>query len=81
MSEMFSRCSSLKQLDLSNFNTNKVTDMREMFYECKSLEELNIYNFNFDNVKDMRRMFLGCSEELKNKIRGANMNIDDEAYK
>ena len=34
MSYMFSFCSSLKELNLSNFNTNNVTNMRYMFYEC-----------------------------------------------
>ena len=28
---MFSHCSSLKELDLSSFNTNQVTDMYGMF--------------------------------------------------
>ena len=28
---MFSSCSSLKKLNLSSFNTNKVTDMNHMF--------------------------------------------------
>ena len=32
MSYMFSRCSSLKELNLSNFNTNNVTDMIFMFF-------------------------------------------------
>ena len=31
MSYMFSNCSSLTSLNLSNFNTNNVTDMRSMF--------------------------------------------------
>ena len=39
---MFSKCSSLKKLDFSNINTNKVTNMEYMFSECSSLEELNI---------------------------------------
>jgi surface protein len=31
MSSLFSFCSSLKELNLNNFNTNKVTNMRSMF--------------------------------------------------
>ena len=31
---MFSRCSSLKELNLNNFNTNNVTNMRWMFSKC-----------------------------------------------
>ena len=37
---MFSHCSSLTSLDLSNFNTNKVEDMSYMFYNCSSLTSL-----------------------------------------
>ena len=37
---MFSECSSLKELNLNNFNTNNVTDMSFMFMGC--LEELKL---------------------------------------
>ena len=43
---MFYDCSSLTSLNLSNFNTNNVTDMSGMFYECSSLASLNLFNFN-----------------------------------
>ena len=38
MSYMFSRCSSLKELNLDNFNTNNVTNMRSMFSRCLKLK-------------------------------------------
>ena len=49
---MFDGCSSLKELNLNNFNTNNVTNMSYMFYGCSSLKELNLNNFNtvFDGV-------------------------------
>ena len=62
---MFRKCHSLKELNLSNFNTEKVSNMSYMFYECKSLKELNLLNFNTKNVKYMNNMFDGC-ESLKN---------------
>ncbi len=67
---MFSNCSSLKELNLSSFNTNNVTDMACMFRRCSSLKKLNISNFNI-NAKTtlIYSMFDGCSEELKNKIK------------
>ena len=34
MSSMFNGCSSLKELNLNNFNTNNVTDMKFMFAGC-----------------------------------------------
>ena len=42
MSYMFCNCSSLKEIDLSSFNTNQVTDMSSMFEGCSSLEKLNL---------------------------------------
>ena len=36
MSGMFYNCNNLSSLpDISNWNTNNVTDMSYMFYECK----------------------------------------------
>lgn len=71
MCDMFSGCSSLKSLDLSNFNTSKVTrfglssylQQCGMFSYCSSLTELNLKNFNISNANasDMRNMFRGCS--------------------
>ena len=68
-------CSSLKELNLSNFNTNNVTDMGGMFCRCFSLKELNLSNFNTNNVTNMSDMFFGCADELKNKIKEQNKNI------
>ena len=50
MSSIFSRCSSLKELNLNNFNSNNVIDMNGMFYKCSSLKELNLNNFNTNNI-------------------------------
>ena len=61
MASMFSGCSNLKTIDLSNFNTANVTDMRSMFFNCTSLESLDLSNFNTDNVTSMGSMFSNCS--------------------
>ena len=58
---MFAGCSSLTSLDLSNFNTSKVTDMRGLFAGCKNLTYLNVSSFNTSNVQHMDAMFKGCS--------------------
>ena len=34
---MFNNCSNVISLDLSNFNTSKVTKMSQMFYNCPKL--------------------------------------------
>ena len=48
MSEMFNCCLSLTNLNLSNFNTQNVTDMNYMFYDCYSLTNLNLSNFKLN---------------------------------
>ena len=53
MRKMFCSCYSLTKLDLSNFNTQNVTDMDYMFYNCSSLTKLDLSNFNTQNVTDM----------------------------
>ena len=39
---MFYKCSSLKEINLSNFNTNNVTNMSYMFLGCEKLTKNNI---------------------------------------
>ena len=47
---MFNGCSSLKELNLSSFNTNNVSYMDYMFNGCSSLKELDLSNFNTNNL-------------------------------
>ena len=61
MSYMFFRCSSLKNIDFSSFNTNKVKYMNSMLEKCSSLKSLNLSSFNTNNVSDMSFMFNECS--------------------
>ena len=61
MKDLLYGCTSLKELDLSNFNTENVTDMSYMFYNCSSLKKLNISNFNINKVKVINYMFYECS--------------------
>ena len=61
MSEMFSGCSSLTSLNVSNFNTTNVTNMSWMFEGCSSLTSLDLSNFNTENVTDMCGMFNACN--------------------
>ncbi len=61
MSSMFSGCTSLTTIDLSQFNTNSVTDMSYMFNNCSSLTSLDLSNFNTGNVTNMFGMFMACT--------------------
>ena len=57
---MFYECNSLTNLNLSNFNTQNVTNMSYMFEFCNSLTNLNLSNFNTQNVINMGWMFYDC---------------------
>ena len=48
-------------IDLSNFNTNNVTDMSYMFCGCSSLINIDLSNFNTQNVIDMNFMLSDCN--------------------
>ena len=78
---MFHGCSSLKELNLSlavlnlsNFNTNNVTNMCYMFSGCSSLKELNLSNFHTTNVTNMNNMFSGCSSLTELNLSNFNTN-------
>ena len=58
---MFSGCSSLTSLDVSNFKTENVTNMNQMFYGCSGLTSLDVSKFNTAKVTIMYGMFWGCS--------------------
>ena len=51
MNSMFMGCSSLKELNLNNFNTINVTQMYFMFYGCSSDLIKKIRN-QYNNIKD-----------------------------
>ena len=56
MPQMFYKCKRLKSIDLSNFDTSKVTNMGSLFYECSQLIEIKIDNFNTSSVVNMGDM-------------------------
>ncbi len=58
---LFRQLNSLEELDLSSFDTSKVTTMQQMFHSDKSLTELDFSNFDTSNVTSMWTMLYGCS--------------------
>ena len=62
---MFYGCYSLNKLNLSNFNTKSVKNMKSVFMNCYSLKEINLFKYNTENVNIMSYMFYNC-KSLKN---------------
>ena len=57
---MFSGCDALTYLDLSNLNSNTITDMSSMFSGCKLLQKIIFLDFKTEKVTDMSYLFSGC---------------------
>ena len=69
---MFKDCSRLTSLDIRNFNTNSVIDMRYMFKNCSKLTSLDLSNFDTSNVTTMSLMFDNCSSLISLNLSNFN---------
>ena len=78
MENMFDKCSSLTNLNLSSFNTQKVTKMNFMFCNCSSLINLDLSNFNTPDDTDMHMMFFKCSSLKMEKIITKDERVFDQ---
>lgn len=68
-STMFLSCSKITYLDLENFDSSKVTNMKQMFSNCTSLRNLDVSGFDTSNVTSMWDMFYnykGSSLDVSN---------------
>ena len=61
--KMFNKCYDIKVLDVSHFDTSKVSNMSHMFTECRNIKVLDVSHFDTSNVTSMEYMF-GCCESL-----------------
>ena len=74
---MFGFCYQLKELDISNFNTDKLKSMNYMFRECNSLEKLNLSNFKCSKTCQMKGVLekcnslvnLICTDDIRKRIK------------
>jgi len=71
---LFYGCKSLSNINLSNINTENVTNMKNMFGECKSLKHIDLLKLNTQNVINMSDMFSGCIS--LNNIDLSNFNTE-----
>ena len=62
MCSMFHKCTSLKSLDLSAFETSNVEDFGYMFRRCNRLESLDVSSFDTSAATTMWAMFTLCQK-------------------
>ena len=78
---MFANCLNIINLDLSNFNTEKIINMSCMFLGCASLKNLNLSNINTINVINISKMFSFCSSLTNLDLYNLNTaNVSDMSY-
>ncbi len=60
MNNIFKDCTSLKSVNIQNWNLNNVISMSGMFRNCIALRSLTLGNYNLNNVKYMDYLFYNC---------------------
>ncbi len=71
----------LRELDLSNFNTSNVTNMRSMFNACRNIRSLDLSSFNTQNVETMAYMFQYCVNLKDVNLKSFNTEfVNDMQY-
>lgn len=81
MFRMFDSCKKLKQLDLSNWNTENLINCYGMFGKCYSLESVgDISNWKLAKLDDADYMFANC-KRLKLDIKKWNLKSTQNRIK
>ncbi|MBP5367477.1 MAG: BspA family leucine-rich repeat surface protein, partial [Bacteroidales bacterium] len=81
MNEMFQFCDNLKSVDLSGFNTAKVTDMTRLFWGCNNLESIFVGDgWNISLVTKSSGMFEDCFKLYGGKGTAYNADKTDATY-
>ena len=86
----FIGCRSLTNLDLSNFNTNKMTDISELFSVCGALRYINLSgSFKINDGTNYNTMFYGAnfnklriksSQDTANKLKSKYSSFTDDNF-
>ena len=61
----FDKCSKLKKLDLSNWDTTGVTDLNYTFRRMTNIEEIDLRNADFSNVTSTTSVFYLTNNNVK----------------
>ena len=57
---MFNGLDNIIEIDISNLNTSKITNMESMFNQCSNLEKINLGNIDTSLVENMNNLFYNC---------------------
>ena len=81
MGAMFSDCSSLISVDVSNWNTSNATSFGQMFFRCSSLTSLDVSSWNTSKVTNMWGMFSNACSLKTLDLNGWDVSkVTDMSY-
>ena len=75
---MFDDCQA-QSIDLSSFDTSKVTNMHGMFYECQA-KHIDLSNFDTSKVTNMEGMFKECQAQSLDLSSFDTSKVTDMSY-
>lgn len=61
LDSLFADCAYLTNVDIADWNTDKVTSCSEMFTGCRSIQHIDLSHWDTRNITDTSRMFFGCT--------------------
>ena len=81
LSNMYSYCSLLSSVDISNINMSTVTDISNMFLNCSSITHVDFSNNNLSSITTMSSLFSGCTSLLSVSFPEIQIsNLENMAY-
>ena len=75
MDSMFSNCIKLVTLDISNWDTRRVTNMKNMFAQNDKLTTIT-GTLDLRSCTDYKDIFSGCTKLTMVKVKNLPVNID-----
>ena len=80
LTKMFFSDSSLKEIDVANWNTSKATNFSYMFFGCSVLTSLNLSGWDTSKATDFSRMFYYCGGLHSLNLSGWNTSNATNFY-
>lgn len=72
LSDLFLRCAHLTNVDIADWNTDKVTSCGSMFRGCSMIQRIDLSHWDTRNITDTSDMFSGCSNLHVLNLEGWN---------
>ena len=73
LDELFAGLTNLESVDLTNANTQNVTDMSDMFSGCSKLSSIDLSGLGSDNLNYISSIFKNCT--MLNNVNMSNFNF------